>query len=72
MNLSNRSIGLVIGLATIALVGLTVIQLRSLNSSIKTNREIFRQKLDLSSGISVKNFLEIRVIPQRYMVPHES
>ncbi|MBO3698056.1 sensor histidine kinase KdpD [Roseivirga sp. E12] len=49
MNLSKRSIGLVMGLATIALVGLSVIQVRNLNSSIETNRQIFLQKVDLCS-----------------------
>lgn len=56
MNLSKRAIGFVIGLATIALVGLSVLQVRSLNSSIETNKEIFLQKVDLCSGLIGENF----------------
>lgn len=51
MNLSKRGIGLVIGLATIALVGLSVVQLKNLNSSIETNKQIFTQKVDLCSAM---------------------
>ena len=50
MNLSKRAIGFVIGLATVALIGLVVIQVRNLNSSIDTNRHIFLQKIDLCSS----------------------
>ncbi|OEJ99927.1 sensor histidine kinase [Roseivirga misakiensis] len=57
MNLSRKSIGLVIGLATIALVGLSVMQIRNLKSSIKTNRDIFLQKVDLCSGMIGEEFL---------------
>ncbi len=51
MNLSKKAIGLVTGLATIALVGLSVVQLKNLNSSIETNKQIFLQKVDLCSGM---------------------
>lgn len=49
MNLSKRAIAIVIGLAAIAMIGLAVIQVRNLNSSIDTNRHIFLQKVDLCS-----------------------
>jgi two-component system phosphate regulon sensor histidine kinase PhoR len=50
MNLSKKAITIVIGLASIALVGLAVIQVKNLNSSIETNRHIFLQKVDLCSS----------------------
>lgn len=56
MNLSKRSIGFVIGIATIALLGLSVIQVRNLNSSIETQRQIFLQKVDLCSGTIGERF----------------
>lgn len=56
MNLSKRAIGFVIGLATIALVGLSIVQVKSLNSSIETNRQIFLQKVDLCSGMIGEDF----------------
>lgn len=49
MNLSKKAITFVIGLAALALIGLVVIQVRNLNSSIETNRHIFRQKVDICS-----------------------
>ena len=51
MNLSKKAIGFVISLATIGLVGLAVLQVTNLNSSIKTNEQIFDQKVELASGI---------------------
>ncbi|MCE7996633.1 MAG: HAMP domain-containing histidine kinase [Roseivirga sp.] len=50
MNLSKKAITFVIGLASLALIGLAVIQVRNLNSSIETNRHIFLQTVDLCSG----------------------
>ncbi len=49
MNLSRRAIAFVIGLATVALIGLAAIQVRNLNSSIETNKRIFKEKLDICS-----------------------
>lgn len=56
MNLSKKVITFVIGLAAIALIGLAVIQVRNLNSSIETNRHIFLQKVDLCSQKIADNF----------------
>lgn len=56
MNLSKKSIGLVIGLATVALLGLSLIQVNNLNSSIETNEQIFLQKVDLCSGMIGERF----------------
>lgn len=50
MNLSKKAITFVIGLASLALIGLAVIQVNNLNSSIETNRHIFLQKVDLCSN----------------------
>ena len=58
MKLSNRSIGFVIGLATLSLIGLSVMQVFNLKSSIKTNSQIFLQKVDLVSGSLGTRFLE--------------
>jgi len=58
MKLSNRSIGFVIGLATLSLIGLSIIQVFNLKSSIKTNNQIFLQKVDLVSGSLGTRFLE--------------
>jgi len=49
MNLSRKAITFVISLAAIAMIGLVVIQVRNLNSSIATSRNIFLQKVDLCS-----------------------
>ena len=49
MNLSRRAIAFVIGLATVALIGLAAIPVRNLNSSIETNKRIFKEKLDICS-----------------------
>lgn len=51
MHLSKRSIWLVIFMVTVALIGLSVVQLKNLNSSIETNRQIFGQKVDLCSSM---------------------
>jgi len=56
MNLSKKSIGLVIGLATIALLGLSMIQVKNLNSSMQTHKQIFLQKVDLCSGMIGERF----------------
>ncbi|MEP1097673.1 MAG: HAMP domain-containing sensor histidine kinase [Cyclobacteriaceae bacterium] len=49
MKLSKKAIFLVIGIATIALVGLSVLQIVNLRSSLSTNQQIFSQKVDLAS-----------------------
>ena len=56
MKLSKKAIGFVIGIATIALVGLSVLQIKNLRLSLKTNEQIFTQKLDLASGLINKKF----------------
>lgn len=53
----NKSTYLVIGLALIAFLGLSVLQLLNLQSSIKTNRQIFLQKVDLASQAMTDSFL---------------
>lgn len=58
MNLSKKAITFVIGLAAIALIGLVVIQVNNLNSSIDTNRHIFLQKVDLCSTKIGETFAE--------------
>ncbi|TDI65543.1 MAG: HAMP domain-containing histidine kinase [Bacteroidetes bacterium] len=58
MKLSNRAIGFVISLATLSLIGLSVMQVFNLKSSIKTNNQIFLQKVDLVSGSLGTRFLE--------------
>ncbi len=58
MKLSNRSIGFVIGMATLSLIGLSVMQVFNLKSSIKTNSQIFLQKVDLVSGSLGNKFIE--------------
>lgn len=50
MKLSKRAIFFVIGIATVALVGLSVLQVQNLRSSLTTNRQIFLQKVDLASS----------------------
>ncbi len=45
----NKSTYLVIGLALIAFLGLSILQILNLQHSIKTNRQIFLQKVDLAS-----------------------
>lgn len=49
MKLSKKAIFIVIGIATIALVGLSVLQIVNLRSSLSTNKQIFSQKVDLAS-----------------------
>lgn len=57
MQLSKKAIFLVIGLASIALVGLTVLQIQNLRSSLTTNKQIFLQKVDLAASKISKEFL---------------
>lgn len=49
MKLSRRAIFFVIGIATIALVGLAVLQVQNLRSSLETNKQTFLHKVDLAS-----------------------
>ena len=53
-----RSTFLVMALALIAFVGLSVLQVLNLNSSIKTNRQIFLQKVHLASKSISDAFLD--------------
>ncbi len=64
MNLSKKTIGIVISLAAIALIGLSALQIKNLNSSIKTNRQIFKQKVDLSSSLIASNFSKFQEYPE--------
>ncbi|MEP0273565.1 sensor histidine kinase [Ekhidna sp.] len=48
--MSKKAIVLVIGIATIALVGLSILQIHNLRSSLVTNKQIFLQKVDLASS----------------------
>ncbi|WP_436516890.1 sensor histidine kinase [Ekhidna sp. To15] len=57
MQLSKRAIFIVIGLASLALVGLSVLQIQNLRSSLKTNKQIFLQKVDLAASKISKEFL---------------
>jgi len=47
----------VIGIATVAFIGLSILQIENLTSSINTNRKIFFQKVDLASTLISENFL---------------
>ncbi len=58
MQLSKRAIFTVIGVASVALVGLSVLQLQNLRSSLRTNKQIFLQKVDLASGNISQEFLK--------------
>ncbi len=58
MHLSKKAIVIVIGIATVALVGLTTLQVQNLRSSLKTNKQIFLQKVDLASGKISHEFLQ--------------
>ncbi len=58
MQLSKRAIFIVIGVASVALVGLSVLQLQNLRSSLRTNKQIFLQKVDLASGNISQEFLK--------------
>lgn len=49
MKLSKKAIFFVIGIATVALVGLSVLQVQNLRSSLKTNKQTFLHKVDLAS-----------------------
>jgi two-component system phosphate regulon sensor histidine kinase PhoR len=53
----NKSTYLVISLALVAFLGLSVLQILNLKSSIKTNRQIFLQKVDLASKEMTNSFL---------------
>ncbi len=57
MQLSKRAIFIVIGLASIALVGLSVLQIHNLRSSLTTNKQIFLQKVDLAASKISTEFL---------------
>lgn len=57
MHLSKKAIALVIGVATIALIGLSVIQVQNLRSSLITNKQIFLQKVELSCSKIANEFL---------------
>ncbi|WP_462248741.1 sensor histidine kinase [Ekhidna sp.] len=57
MQLSKKAIFVVIGLVSIALVGLSVLQIQNLRSSLTTNRQIFLQKVDLAASKISKEFL---------------
>lgn len=51
MNLSKKATTIVIVVATISLVGLSLVQFQWLDNSIKLNRSIFYQKVDLASEL---------------------
>lgn len=57
MQLSKKAIFFVIGLASLALVGLSVLQIQNLRSSLTTNKQIFLQKVDLAASKISKEFL---------------
>ncbi|MEM9329636.1 MAG: hypothetical protein AAGA85_28510, partial [Bacteroidota bacterium] len=57
MQLSKRAIVVVIGVAVLALVGLSVLQIQHLRSSLRTNEQIFLQKVDLASSRISQAFL---------------
>lgn len=57
MQLSKKAIFIVIGLASVALVGLSVLQIQNLRSSLKTNKQIFLQKVDLAASKISNEFL---------------
>ncbi|MEQ8473600.1 MAG: HAMP domain-containing sensor histidine kinase [Marinoscillum sp.] len=57
MQLSKKAIALVIGIATVALVGLSVLQVQNLRSSLVTNKQIFLQKVELASTRIANKFL---------------
>jgi two-component system phosphate regulon sensor histidine kinase PhoR len=57
MQLSKKAIVLVIGIATLALVGLSVLQVQNLRSSLKTNKQIFLQKVDLACSKIAHEFV---------------
>lgn len=57
MHLSKKAIVLVIAIATVALVGLSVLQLQNLRSSLVTNKQIFLQKVDLAATKISNEFL---------------
>ncbi|MEQ8906102.1 MAG: HAMP domain-containing sensor histidine kinase [Ekhidna sp.] len=57
MHLSKKAITIVIGIATLALVGLSVLQVQNLRSSLKTNKQIFLQKVDLAASQIAHEFV---------------
>lgn len=50
MRLSKKAILAVSGIAIIALIGLSILQIQNLRSSLTTNKQIFLQKVDLASS----------------------
>ncbi len=61
MNLSKKATYFVVTLATLAFIGLTVMQVMSLQSSIKAHQEIFKQKVGVvSSYIGTKFSLKTK------------
>jgi two-component system, OmpR family, phosphate regulon sensor histidine kinase PhoR len=63
MILSKRTIRIVIVVATIALVGLSVLQIQNLRNAMDTNNQIFDQKVDLASGLISNAFSKNRDYP---------
>ncbi|MFK7951363.1 MAG: sensor histidine kinase [Ekhidna sp.] len=58
MQLSRKVTVIVIGVATLALVGLSVLQVQNLRSSLTINKQIFIQKVELASKKIGNRFLE--------------
>ena len=50
----------VIGIATIGFLGLSILQIINLDSSLETNHQIFRQKVHLASAQVSSTFMEDR------------
>ncbi len=57
MRLSNKATVFVIAIATIALIGLSILQIENLRSSLVTNKQIFLQKVELASSKISNEFL---------------
>lgn len=57
MQLSKKVTFIVIGVATIALLGLSTLQIQNLRSSLSTNKQLFLQKVDLASTKISDTFL---------------
>lgn len=57
MQLSKKAIVVVIGIATTALVGLSILQVHNLRSSLVTHKQIFLQKVDLAATKISNEFL---------------
>ncbi|NER12818.1 GHKL domain-containing protein [Leptobacterium flavescens] len=56
MQLSKTSITIVIAVTLMSLIGLVAIQVHWLNKSVETNRQIFRQKMDLATNMAGEMF----------------